>query len=246
MNTIGNVMLFLIFVLAITGCVAQSPTQRDNAELRRTIYDAVPDDWRIAADSADEISPLAVSPDLRQFILSTVRRPADDREKMLTLTEAILDSDGIGLVYDADATHTASEAFQSGLANCMGFSNLLVASVRELGLKAHFELVLQSPRWDFIHGVLVETLHVRVVGLVSGRRMVFDFYPLPIKSGYSTRPLTDIDALAHHLNNLAVRYMQQGNSARAYALLHKAIETSPSIAFVWSNLGVLLSRHQGE
>ena len=151
----------------------------------------------------------------------------------------------------------------------MGFSNILIAAARELGLRANFELVLQRPRWEFIDGVLVSTLHVRVVGLFSlvptgirtttptatrmlkkhlstgsGRRLVFDFYPLPIESGYSTQPLTDNDAAAHHQNNLAVKSMQLGNSARAYALLHQAVETSPNIAFVWSNLGVLLSRHQ--
>jgi len=272
---IMNVMPFLITALALAGCVTEpstpspSPTQPYSADLLGTIYDAVPHDWRIEADTAEEISPLAVSPELRQFLLLKVRREWDPRKRILALTEAILDPDGVGLTYDADATHTASEAFESGLANCMGFSNLLIAAARELGLRVHFELVLERPRWEFIDGVLVSTLHVRVVGLFSlvpggiqtattsatrmlkkqqstgrGRRLVFDFYPLPVESGYSTQRLTDSDAAAHHLNNLAVSAMQNGNSARAYALLHKAIETSPRIAFVWSNLGILLSRHQ--
>jgi transglutaminase-like putative cysteine protease len=188
-NNFANVMPFLIAALALGGCVTQPPAQRDNAELRRTIHDAVPDSWRIAAESAQEISPLAVTPDLREFVLSTSRRNATDRQRMLALTGAILHRDGIGLVYDADATHSASEAFRSGTANCLGFSNLLVASARELGLKANFELVSQRLRWDKVGDVLVGSLHVRVVSLGGVKRMVFDFYPVPVKPGYSTRPL---------------------------------------------------------
>lgn len=243
MNDIG-LMLFLTVAVALGGCATQPPEQRDNAELRRTIHDAVPDTWRGAADSSKEISPLAVSADLRTFVLSAVRSNATARERMLTLTEAVVDPGGVGLVYDAAATHTASEAFQTGLGNCMGFSNLLVAAAREAGLNAQFELVSQNLRWDNVDGVLVGSQHVRVVSFVGARKMVLDFYPLPIESGISAQLLTDTDALAHHINNLATESMQDGDNARAYALLYRAIETSPSTAFVWSNLGVLLSRHQ--
>ena len=243
MKNTANLMPFLIVALALGGCVTQPPTQRDNAELRHTIHDGVPDSWRVAADSAQEISPLTVTPDLREFILSTGRTNAADRERMISLTEAIVDRDGIGLVYDPAATHTASEAFQSGRGNCLGFSNLLVASARELGLDAHFELVSQQLRWNKVEDVLVGSLHVRVVSFAGGNKMVLDFYPLPVESGHSTQPLSDDDALAHYLNNLAAESMQDGDSALAYARLHKAIEASPNVAFVWSNLGTLLSRH---
>lgn len=244
MKNIANAMPFLIVALALGGCVTQPTVQRDNTELRRTIHYAVPDSWRAAADSAQEISPLTVAPDLREFVLSTGRANAADRERMISLTEAIVDRDGIGLVYDPEATHTASEAFRSGTGNCLGFSNLLVASARELGLDAHFELVLQQLRWNKVEDVLVGSLHVRVVSLAGGNRMVLDFYPLPVESGYATQPLSDDDALAHHLNNLAAESMHDGDSALAYAWLHRAIEASPNVAFVWSNLGILLSRHE--
>jgi tetratricopeptide (TPR) repeat protein len=37
--------------------------------------------------------------------------------------------------------------------------------------------------------------------------------------------------------------MQDGEDDRAYALLHKALEAGPRVAFIWSNLGTLLSRN---
>lgn len=238
-----RLILLLILVLALGACATHAPEVRDNGALRRTIHDGVPGAWRDALDSTEEVSPLLVSRELREFIHSTARSNATPRERILALSNAIVDADGVGLVYDANATYTASEAFRSRAGNCLGFSNLLVASARDLGLNASFELVSHGLRWEKIEGALVGTLHVRVATFVSGTKMVFDFYPLPLDSGYSTQLLSDNDALAHHLNNLAVQSMQDGNNEGAFSLLFKAIETSPSIAFIWSNLGVLLSRH---
>jgi len=198
----------------------------------------------MTAATIEEISPLTVSPDLRDFLHSTVRSNTEPRERILALTEAIIDVDGIGLVYDGDATHTASEAFRSGTGNCLGFSNLLVASARELGLNARFELVSHRLSWQKVGDALVGTLHVRVISTVGANRMAFDFYPLPLESGFTTHTISDAEALAHHLNNLAVKSMQDGDNARAYGLLYRAIEASPGIGFIWSNLGTLLSRHE--
>jgi Flp pilus assembly protein TadD len=234
----------LILASALGGCSAQAPVRQPNVGLIHTIHDAVPNSWREAADSTEDILPLEVSSDLRQFVHSTGRSNDDARERILALTQAIIAPDGVGLKYNPAGTYTAAEAFQAGAGNCLGFSNLLIASARELGLNASFELVTHGLRWDKVDDVLFGSLHVRVVSFAGGRRMVFDFYPLPIESWYSTKPLSDDEALAHHLNNLAVRSMQDGDGASAYALISKAIETSPGIAFLWSNLGILLSRNE--
>jgi tetratricopeptide (TPR) repeat protein len=234
--------LALIAALALTACAAQAPDTRDNAALRQKIHTAVPASWREAVESADDISPLAMTPELREFVHAAVKGTTDREERMLALTRAIGD-DGLGLTYVSEATHTASEAFQSGTGNCIGFSNLLIASARELGLNAQYELVSHWPDWDKVGSVLVGSLHMRVVSRVAGNRLVIDFYPDPIESGFSAQPLSDDDALAHHLNNLAMAAMSRGEDAHAYALMSKAIESSRGTAFIWSNLGILLSRH---
>ena len=234
----------LLLGCLLSGCASAPAKSPHNDALRRSIHDAVPSSWRMMAASIDDISPLMVTPDLRDYLHSTVRSSAEPRERILALTEAIIDAEGIGLVYDGDATHTAAEAFLSGTGNCLGFSNLLVASARELGLNARFELVLHRLSWQRVGEALVGTLHVRVVSTVGAKRMAFDFYPLPLESGFTTQAISDADALAHHLNNLAVKSMQDGDNARAYGLLYKAIEASPGIGFIWSNLGTLLSRQE--
>lgn len=244
LHSIRNWCVGLLLACMVGGCASAPASAPSNEALRRSIYDAVPDAWRDAVASTAEIAPLTITPDLFEFIHSSVRSNDQPRDRILALTSAIVDSDGLGLTYDPDATLTASEAYRSGTANCLGFSNLLVASARELGLTANYELVSHRLRWQKVGKVLVGTMHVRVASIVSGKRMSFDFYPLPLESGHTTGALTDAEALAHHFNNLAVSAMQDGDDARAYGLLYKAIEVSPRIAFIWSNLGTLLSREQ--
>lgn len=234
--------LTLIAALALTACAARAPDTRDNTALRQEIHTAVPASWREAVATADDISPLAMTPELREFVHAAVKGTTDREERMLALTRAISGDKGLGLMPVSEATHTAIEAFQSGTGNCIGFSNLLIASARELGLNAQYELVSHWPDWGRVGNVLVASQHIRVVSRVAGKRLVFDFYPEPIESSFSAQLLSDDEALAHHLNNLAMAVMSRGEDARAYALMSKAIESSPGTAFIWSNLGIMLSR----
>lgn len=228
----------------LAGCaLPPAPVARDNEDLLRSIHAAVPADWRDAAGSLGNIAPLQTSAELQEFLQAKVRSNAVPRDRMLSLVSSIVEPEGIGLEYRADATYTAAEAYRAGAGNCLGFANLLIASARELGLDANYELVSHRQNWQKVDDVFVGSLHVRVTSIVSGRRMVFDFYPLPLESGYTTHPLSDSDARAHHLNNLAADAMQAGNDARAYALMYGAIGMAPDIAFIWSNLGTLLLRH---
>ena len=239
----SRLIVHLIGMIFLSACAAHTPEYRDNANVRLMIHDSVPGDWRDAVASIQEISPLHVSPELRDFINSTARSNATPRDRVFALARSIIDpDDGIGLSYDPGATYSASEAFASRTANCLGFSNLLVASARELGLDASYELVSHRLRWEKTDGALIGTLHVRVASHVGASKFVLDFYPLPLESGYSTQEISDDTALAHHMNNLAVTSMQGNDHAQAYALIYKAIETSPNVAFIWSNLGILLSR----
>lgn len=235
--------LALSVALLLSACATQGPDARNNAALLRQIEAAVPSPWREAVQTAEDVSPLTMTPALREFVHATAGGIGDREERILALTRAIIGADGLGLRYEPEATYTAAETFRQGIGNCIGFSNLLVASARELGLNAQYELVSHWPDWDQVGGVLVGSLHMRVVSRVAGKQLLFDFYPDPIESPYSSTPLSDDDALAHHLNNLAMEALHRGEDARAYALTSKAIESSPGTAFIWSNLGILLSRH---
>ena len=236
----------LVVVLLLSACGTQNAETRNNIALRQQVHAAVPAAWRQAAETTSDITPLATTPEIRQFAHATVRGNADPEQRIVALARGLISNDALGMKYQADATHTAAEAFQLGSGNCMGFANLLIALAREAGLNAQYELVSQWPDWDKVGNVLVSSLHMRVASRVAGKRLTFDFYPDPIEPTFSAHPVSDNDALAHHLNNLAMNALRQGDNAQAYAYMFKAIETSPHTAFIWSNLGILLSRHKLE
>ncbi|MBT8096625.1 MAG: hypothetical protein KJO19_06270 [Woeseia sp.] len=237
--------LYVILLVAFANgaCVTQTVPRHDNSTLRNAIDNAVPGTWQDAFAATETRSPLTVTPELAAFVRSTVERNAPARTRLLMLVEALFEPDGVGLSYDAAATHTAAEAFHRGTANCLGFSNLLVAIAREAGVRAEFELVAQEPRWQKVGDMLVASLHMRVTSRTGGHTLTFDFYPRPLDTDFTTRRVSDEEALAHHLNNLAVRAMQEGDGAKAYALLMESMEVDSQVAFIWSNLGLLLSRH---
>ena len=72
--------LALIAALALTACSMQAPDTRDNAVLRQKIHTAVPASWREAVETADDISPLAMTPELREFVHAAVKGTTDRSE----------------------------------------------------------------------------------------------------------------------------------------------------------------------
>ena len=238
----GRLSTCLLLAGILAGCASQPQAVLRQSDLQYVLDEAVPVSWRAAAEQYTVIDPLAIDEKLSEFVRSTAKPTASKRSRVLALTSAIIDKKGVGLTYDAGATHTAVEAFESGRGNCLGFANLLIAAAREAGVKAKFELVSNFQNWEKHGDLVITSLHVRVVAIASGRRMIFDFHPQPVKSGSWQDTLTDLEALSHHLNNLAVRSMQNNDASAAYAKLRAAIDISPHIGFLWSNLGSLLVR----
>lgn len=234
-------MMFML-TIALTACATSRAPVVVNHELIRSVHEAVPAGWRQAADKTPDIDPLEVSEELRAFVHQHTVDKRSARARMLALSRAIFAPDGLALTYRESATHSAAETYASALGNCMGFSNLLVAAAREIGIKANFELMSSYSNWERQGDLLVRTMHVRVVSRIRDERMVFDFFPDPVGPGSWARRLDDSEARAHHMNNLAAEHMQRDDLQQAYGYLRAALATSPDISFLWSNLGALLSR----
>lgn len=229
-------------LLALAACQSTPVPVSSNQDLIDSVHESVPADWRHAASQLSVDDPLAVSPELEAFVRSRTSGKQRPRERVLAIARAIFEPDGVGLTYDEGATHTAEQTFVTGLGNCMGFSNLMVAATRAAGLRANFELMSDYANWQQQGDLLVRTMHVRVVSRTRDQRMIFDFYPDPVSPGAWSRQLSDDEARAHHFNNLAAEFLQDGDYPRAYAYLYKALAISPNASFLWSNLGALLSR----
>lgn len=233
-----------LVLLVFSGCQTAAIPIETNRALIRTIHQSVPPSWQQAALTVPNIDPLAVSSELAAFVRSHAANRPTARARMLAIAQAIFEPQGVGLTYDESATHTAEQTFATGLGNCMGFSNLMVAAARAAGLRADFELMSDYANWQQQGDLLVRTMHVRVVSRTRNQRMIFDFYPEPVSPGAWSKKLTDEQARAHHLNNLAAEFLQDDDYPDAYAYLRSALDISPGASFIWSNLGALLSRQE--
>lgn len=164
--------------VVLVACASSPTPVQMNTGLLTDVDRAVPADWRASAATTPDIRPLEVSDELRTFVLKRTRGKHSAKERMLALANAVFDPDGIALSYDESATNTASETFASARANCMGFSNLMVAAAREIGVNAGFELMSSYSNWQRQGDMLVRTMHVRVVSRIRDQNLVFDFFPI--------------------------------------------------------------------
>ncbi len=229
-------------LVVLLGCQSTPAPITANQGLIDVVHQSVPPRWREAAQEIPAIDPLALTTELETFVRSRTSDKQRPRDRVLAIASGIFEPDGVGLTYDEGATHTAAETFETGLGNCMGFSNLMVAATRAAGLRANFELMSDYANWQQQGDLLVRTMHVRVVSRTRNQKLIFDFYPDPISPGAWSKQLTDAAARAHHLNNLGAEFLQDGDFPSAYAYLRAALAVSPTASFLWSNFGALLSR----
>lgn len=161
-----------------------------------------------------------------------------------------------GLLYENEATRTASETITSGKANCLSLSILTYSMAKELGMSPVFQDVQIPEYWT---NVLRQTWlngHVNIrlkqnrhtegaSGFVLlGNDLVVDFDPYSLKHKFPERVISQHRIVAMFHNNKAAVAYAHGNLAQAYRYYQAAAEADPNFAVTWSNLGILY-RQQG-
>jgi Flp pilus assembly protein TadD len=197
---------------------------------------------------------------MRAFVDEHVAANADRDIRLQQLIDAVLRRGGLQLEYD-ETTRTAAEAFEERRGNCLSFSAMFVALARLADLDAHFQEVDTPPDWSLRGRTFVLNRHVNVlvdlgsdtrerrrtgslVKTVLGRgARIVDFNVGSFRASYDRRLISDARMLAHYHNNLAVRRMQEGDTAAALAHFRRAIENDASFSPSWTNLGTLYLRH---
>ena len=165
----------------------------------------------------------------------------DDRAWRLSW--ALLDPNVLDFEYDPQVTLTAAEAFRTRRGNCLTFSNMFVAMAREAGLDAWYREVEIEPEWNALDDTLLVSLHVNAATIDRGREYVIDVSRRRIREGERHRKISDREAAAQFYNNLGADALVADDLALAHAYLRKAAATDARLAYVWSNLGVVLRRN---
>lgn len=185
---------------------------------------------------------LGLDPAMGRFVADHVNRRAPAERRLQQLLDAVIGEARLGVEYN-DRTYTAAETFRARQANCLSFTNLIVALGREVGLDVRFQEVDVPPDWSRAGDTLVLNRHINALVTGAGARdQVVDFNMRDFRASYDRRVVSDARAFAHYYTNLAVERMQAGDTAGAVRYFRKAAGQEPGFTATWVNLGTLYLR----
>ena len=191
----------------------------------------------------ESIDPLEMSTEMRQFVAEQINRRGSDDDRAWRLAYTVLDPFMFDFTYDPSVTLTAAEAFRARRGNCLTFSNMFVAMAREAGLDAWYREVEIDPEWSSRDENLLVSLHVNAATWDRTKEYVVDVSRRQPRTREISRKMSDREATAQFYNNLGVNALVMGDLALAYAYFRKAEEAHPALAYIWSNIGVVLNRN---
>ncbi len=199
---------------------------------------------RYDPDELPDEDILQVDQGMREFVERHVTPYKTRTGKVSNLLRAVLSPGVLGLRYDDTQTKTAIGAFQAQRANCLAFSNLFIALAREAGLRAYYQDVLVAPEWELSSGSMTLRRHVNVKIKISRQYdQVVDISRAQnnVIRLESTK-LSDEQAFAQYYNNRSIDFLHLKDYEQSFLFARKALLLDPDAAFIWSNLGVILSR----
>ena len=160
-------MAIITFLMWLSGCAVNSPI------LGRPVTTSQ-QAWLLSGKPVlgEDATPLVMpedpvmdlSPEMVAFSHRAVPARAADRTKLRELLTAVMHPGSLGLKYEAGATYTAQEVFSRRRANCLAFTNFVVALMREVGLKVHYNEVEVPYTWNMSNNsTLILYKHINAI-----------------------------------------------------------------------------------
>ncbi len=230
---IGRLALAVLAVLLISACAAPQKTGTPPIPplLDQPVYDI------------ESIDLLEMSHEMQQFVDTHLKRNDPEKTRAWMLAYAMLDPYILDFTYDPHVTLTAKEAFRTRRGNCLTFSNMFIAMARAAGLDAWYREVEIEPEWNSVDDTLLVSLHVNAATRERGNEYIIDVSRRQPREGERHRKISDDEAEAQFYNNLGANALMANDLPMAYAYFRKADEIMPGLAYIWSNLGVVLNRN---
>lgn len=228
----------LVAALLLSACAAtvrQGMAERADREVFPDPAGAAP------LEAVADTDVLALSEPMRTLLAQQIPAQAGKSERLRALQRLFSDRQRLPLRYDRSRTRTAAETFAAGGADCVSFSNLVVAMARHVGLEAYYQDVTVPSNWERSGDLAVLKRHINVIVAADGREgQVYDFFTDGRAGGTST-VISDARARAQYFNNRGMEYFRAGDQRTALRYLVRAVLIDPGLAFVWSNIGTVYS-----
>jgi hypothetical protein len=183
----------------------------------------------------------------RRRVMAAPRGHARVRALVDFLSDA--EPDGLGLVYDWATSTTAERTIELGKGDCVALAMVMVGLGRGLEWPVYFaEARTQKPELHEFEELTVLSDHMVVIVAAKTVRMVIDFLGM-VEEGYVIRPIDDLTAYAHLVNNVSghrVINRAAGDAADewagALAGFELATRIQPDLGRAWNNLGIAYTR----
>lgn len=224
--------------LLLAGCATTDASFDSVAHTQERMVAALGD------ESARQVElPFLLDDELRALAEKKISRVGGERWRMDQVLEVIFGE--IDLTYELTPTRNAIDTHRTGKGNCLSFVNLLVGLAREARLNPFYVEVKDYQRWRYDRGAVVSHGHIVAGIYLDGEMSTFDFLPYRAKSYRDLQPIDDVQATAHHYNNLGAEALLAGDQETARGHLELAVRIAPGFAKAANNLGVMYLR-EGE
>ncbi|MFC3093683.1 tetratricopeptide repeat protein [Alteromonas sediminis] len=245
-------LLVLITLIAVAGCTA-TPQAYQAADREALFNDALfPDYQSRNIESMEQV--FALNKDAKEFVDEAVGVGRSNEDKIKLLSRAVFNRAYLGLKYSNEATATASETFNTGVANCLSMTIMTYSMANYAGLQTQFYTVDVPEYWTRRQGVSLLNGHVNLElktgestlgSNVKQRAVIIDFDPQEMRNLFRTHKMSKQQILALFYNNRAADALIASDFVLAYHYLNAAAEYAPMLDDIWINLGVLY-RMKGE
>lgn len=225
-------LAFLGGSLLGTGCAPVSVGRRSNVELLQAAR----------TQGIPMLDPLELSAETKAYVREHVGTYGTPAARLRRLMHLLVDSDQLDFQYHPNTSLTAEQAFHARGGDCTSYANLLVATARELDIRAYYVRVADMPIYYENQGVLYLSSHLAVGFGEGSESAVVDFslYKGDWKLGLY-HPIDDQEATALFNTNLAVVDLVQNRPAAAERRL-RLLTAHVDLPDLVSDLGVALSR----
>ncbi len=224
-------VLLALCALSAFGCATQGLGARMQNELQEAIRDQ-------GVDPSKVVIPFSATDEMRHWLAQEVPTSTQEETQLNWLLQALLNRSTAPLTYIPGHTGTAFEVFESGTANCLGFSQLFVALARELDLPVYLLRVSDLQSFEREGDLIVASAHITAAFGTPDRRRILDFAERPVQAYRWVEEISDLTAVALYYSNRGAEELRDGNIDAGLGLLRTSVQLDPELAEAWINLGV--------
>ena len=239
-RSVASVWIFWI-VVALASCATQRGAVRARSEAERLAQ--LVDEVAAAGEPIGD--PLALPPEVLAQAADEIGVRGNAADRLRRLAAWISDADGLAFRYDELRTVTASEAWVSRAGDCLSYAHLFNALARSLRLPMQY-VRYRAPRgYQERGGQLLVVSHVASLYDRDRETVLVDLSGeelSPLRSDYQR--LSDDEAAALHVSNLAMARLGRGEVAKAERLIRLLLAHTPELPDLHNNLGAVLLHRQ--